>query len=182
MSLPSIGGKWDSKMLATDVPFLYAGREHVWKVNDGPVGKELMNRFEPLGAKPFCYGGGWGFRGRLGAACRGGRVPSVPPRRHHPKQGGDESREGPGVPTATAGLSRVLDAQARRVVLRPGLRSRPARVPPVRTADADRGVHHRARGDRPDPGAPGGAAGVTPCGAGATGSAGRDPTPPSVAD
>jgi tripartite ATP-independent transporter DctP family solute receptor len=65
MSLPSIGGKWDSKMLATDVPFLYTGREHVWKVNDGPVGKELMNRFEPLGAKPFCYGGGWGFRGVL---------------------------------------------------------------------------------------------------------------------
>jgi tripartite ATP-independent transporter DctP family solute receptor len=65
MSLPSIGGKWDPKMLATDVPFLYTGREHVWKVNDGPVGKELMHRFEPLGAKPFCYGGGWGFRGVL---------------------------------------------------------------------------------------------------------------------
>lgn len=65
MSLPSIGGKWDPKMLATDVPFLYTGREHVWKVNDGPVGKELMNRFEALGAKPFCYGGGWGFRGVL---------------------------------------------------------------------------------------------------------------------
>jgi len=26
--------------------------------------KEMMNRFEPLGAKPFCYGGGWGFRWR----------------------------------------------------------------------------------------------------------------------
>src|SRR5207302_813318 len=65
MSLPSIGGKFDPKMLATDVPFLYTGREHVWKVHEGPVGKELMNRFEPLGAKPFCYGGGWGFRGVL---------------------------------------------------------------------------------------------------------------------
>jgi len=65
VSLPSIGGKWDPKMLATDVPFLYTGREHVWKVMDGALGKELMNRFEPLGAKPFCYGGGWGFRGVL---------------------------------------------------------------------------------------------------------------------
>src|SRR6266446_6287881 len=65
ISLPSIGGKFDPKMLATDVPFLYTSREHVWKVADGPVGKEMMNRFEPLGAKPFCYGGGWGFRGVL---------------------------------------------------------------------------------------------------------------------
>jgi TRAP-type C4-dicarboxylate transport system substrate-binding protein len=37
----------------------------VWKVHEGPVGRELMSRFEPLGAKPFCYGGGWGFRGVL---------------------------------------------------------------------------------------------------------------------
>ena len=65
VSLPSIGGKWDPKLLATDVPFLYTGREHVWKVMDGALGKELMNRLEPLGAKPFCYGGGWGFRGVL---------------------------------------------------------------------------------------------------------------------
>src|SRR5712691_6859829 len=65
ISLPSIGGKFDPKMLATDVPFLYTSREHVWKVNDGPVGKEMMHRFEPLGAKSFCYGGGWGFRGVL---------------------------------------------------------------------------------------------------------------------
>jgi TRAP-type transport system periplasmic protein len=65
MSLPSIGGKFDPKMLATDVPFLYTSREHVWKLHEGPVGRELMARFEPLGAKPFCYGGGWGFRGVL---------------------------------------------------------------------------------------------------------------------
>jgi TRAP-type transport system periplasmic protein len=65
MALSSIGGKFDPKMLATDVPFLYTTREHVWKVHDGAVGKELMGRFEPLGAKPFCYGGGWGFRGVL---------------------------------------------------------------------------------------------------------------------
>jgi len=65
VSLPSAGGKFDPKMLASDVPFLYQNREHVWRVMDGPVGQELMNRFEPLGAKPFCYGGGWGFRGVL---------------------------------------------------------------------------------------------------------------------
>src|SRR3989442_2942744 len=65
ISLPSIGGKFDPKLLATDVPFLYTSREHVWKVMDGPLGRELMNRFEPLGAKGFCYGGGWGFCGVL---------------------------------------------------------------------------------------------------------------------
>src|SRR2546429_1862037 len=64
ISLPSISGKFDPKMLATDVPFLYTGREHVWKVMDGPIGKEMMNRFDPLGAKPVCYGGGRGFRGQ----------------------------------------------------------------------------------------------------------------------
>jgi tripartite ATP-independent transporter DctP family solute receptor len=65
VSLPSAGGKFDPKMLASDVPFLYQNREHAWRVMDGPVGQELMKRFEPLGAKPFCYGGGWGFRGVL---------------------------------------------------------------------------------------------------------------------
>jgi len=65
VSLPSAGGKFDPKMLASDVPFLYRNREHAWKVMDGPVGQELMKRFELLGAKPFCYGGGWGFRGVL---------------------------------------------------------------------------------------------------------------------
>src|SRR3989442_11315780 len=60
ISLPSIGGKFDPKLLATDVPFLYVSREHVWKVMDGPLGRELMNRFEPLGAQGFCYGGGRG--------------------------------------------------------------------------------------------------------------------------
>jgi TRAP-type transport system periplasmic protein len=65
VSLPSAGGKFDPKLLASDVPFLYRNREHVWRVMDGPVGQDLMKRFEPLGAKPFCYGGGWGFRGVL---------------------------------------------------------------------------------------------------------------------
>src|SRR6185503_8800746 len=65
VSLPSAGGKFDPKMLASDVPFLYQNREHAWRVMDGPVGQEVMKRFEALGAKPFCYGGGWGFRGVL---------------------------------------------------------------------------------------------------------------------
>jgi TRAP-type transport system periplasmic protein len=65
VSLPSAGGKFDPKLLAPDVPFLYQSREHVWKVMDGPVGTELMKYFEPLGAKGFCYGGGFGFRGVL---------------------------------------------------------------------------------------------------------------------
>jgi len=65
VSLPSAGGKFDPKMLASDVPFLYQDRAHAWRVMDGPVGQELMKRFELLGAKPFCYGGGWGFRGVL---------------------------------------------------------------------------------------------------------------------
>ncbi|HEY7205799.1 MAG TPA: TRAP transporter substrate-binding protein, partial [Methylomirabilota bacterium] len=65
VSLPSAGGKFDPKLLAPDVPFLYQNREHVWRVMDGPVGKELLKYFEPLGAKGFCYGGGFGFRGVL---------------------------------------------------------------------------------------------------------------------
>jgi tripartite ATP-independent transporter DctP family solute receptor len=48
-----------------DVPFLFQSREQVWKVVDGPIGKELIKRLEPLGAKGFCYGGGWGFRNVL---------------------------------------------------------------------------------------------------------------------
>jgi len=42
VSLPSAGGKFDPKMLASDVPFLYQNREHAWRVMDGPVGQELM--------------------------------------------------------------------------------------------------------------------------------------------
>jgi TRAP-type transport system periplasmic protein len=62
---PSIGGKFDPKFLAPDVPFLYRDREHVWRVMDGAVGTELLKRLPPLGAKGFCYGGGYGFRGVL---------------------------------------------------------------------------------------------------------------------
>ena len=62
---PSIGGKWDAKFLAPDVPFLWESREHIWKVMDGSVGRELLKRLEPLGAQGFCFGGGYGFRNVL---------------------------------------------------------------------------------------------------------------------
>ena len=62
---PTIGAKWDPKFLMPDVPFLFQNREQVWKVVDGPIGKELIKRLEPLGAKGFCFGGGWGFRNVL---------------------------------------------------------------------------------------------------------------------
>jgi len=62
---PTIGAKWDPKLLMPDVPFLWQSREQVWKVVDGPIGKELMKRLEPLGARGFCFGGGWGFRNVL---------------------------------------------------------------------------------------------------------------------
>ena len=61
----SIGGKFDPKFLAPDIPFLWQSREHIWKVLDGPLGTELMKRLEPLGARGFCYGGGYGFRNIL---------------------------------------------------------------------------------------------------------------------
>lgn len=50
---PTIGAKWDPKFLMPDVPFLWQSREHIWKVVDGPIGKELMKRLEPLGARGF---------------------------------------------------------------------------------------------------------------------------------
>ena len=62
---PSIGGKWDAKFLAPDVPFLWESREHIWKVMDGSVGRDLLKRLEPLGAHGFCFGGGYGFRNVL---------------------------------------------------------------------------------------------------------------------
>ena len=61
----SIGGKFDAKFLVPDIPFLWQSREHLWKVLDGPLGSDLMKRLEPLGAKGFCYGGGFGFRNVL---------------------------------------------------------------------------------------------------------------------
>ena len=65
IATPSIGGKFDPKFLAPDIPFLWQSREHVWRVLDGPIGTELIQRLEPLGARGFCYGGGFGFRNIL---------------------------------------------------------------------------------------------------------------------
>ena len=48
---PTIGAKWDAKFLMPDVPFLWQSREQLWKVVDGPIGKELIKRLEPLGAQ-----------------------------------------------------------------------------------------------------------------------------------
>src|SRR5262245_62191472 len=62
---PSIGGKWDTKFLAPDVPFLWESREHIWRVMDGSVGRDLLKRLEPLGAHGLCFGGGYGFRNVL---------------------------------------------------------------------------------------------------------------------
>src|SRR5262249_34133500 len=62
---PSIGGKWDPKFLAPDVPFLWESREHIWKVMDGSVGRDLLKRLEPLGAHGFCFRGGFCFRNVL---------------------------------------------------------------------------------------------------------------------
>ena len=62
---PTIGAKWDPKFLMPDIPFLYQSKEQVWRVVDGPIGKELIKRLEPLGARGFCFGGGWGFRNIL---------------------------------------------------------------------------------------------------------------------
>src|SRR5215475_645087 len=83
---PTIGAKWDPKFLMPDVPFLFQSREQVWKVVDGPIGKELIQRLEPLGAKGFCFGGGWGFRNVLSnkravytAADMKGQTIRVPP-------------------------------------------------------------------------------------------------------
>ena len=41
ISAPSIGGKFDPKFMVPDIPFLWQGREHIWKVVDGPLGADL---------------------------------------------------------------------------------------------------------------------------------------------
>jgi tripartite ATP-independent transporter DctP family solute receptor len=62
---PSLGGKFDPVFLAPDVPFLWRDRAHIWKVMDGSIGRELIQRLDPLGAVGFCFGGGFGFRNVL---------------------------------------------------------------------------------------------------------------------
>ena len=50
---PTIGAKWDPKFLMPDVPFLFQSREQIWKVVDGPIGKELIQSiYNATGFKP----------------------------------------------------------------------------------------------------------------------------------
>src|SRR3984893_19415462 len=51
VSLPSAGGKFDPRLLAPDVPFLYQSREHVWRGRDGPVGPAMPKYFARVGGK-----------------------------------------------------------------------------------------------------------------------------------
>src|SRR5580765_7030955 len=60
-----IGGMFEPAYQALDLPFFWSSREQVWKVMDGPIGQDLLNRMEAKGVKGFCFGGGWGFRNMM---------------------------------------------------------------------------------------------------------------------
>src|SRR6185369_301489 len=60
-----IGGMFEPLYQALDLPFLWASREQVWKVMDGPFGQELLKKMDSKGVKAFCFGGGWGFRNMM---------------------------------------------------------------------------------------------------------------------
>ena len=60
-----IGGMFEPTYQALDLPFLWATREQVWKVMDGPLGQELLKKMESKGVRAFCFGGGWGFRNMM---------------------------------------------------------------------------------------------------------------------
>jgi len=60
-----IGGMFEPTFQALDLPFLWASREQVWKVMDGPFGQELLKKMESKGVRAFCFGGGWGFRNMM---------------------------------------------------------------------------------------------------------------------
>jgi len=60
-----IGGMFEPTYQALDLPFLWASREQVWKVMDGPLGQELLKKMEAKNLKAFCFGGGWGFRNMM---------------------------------------------------------------------------------------------------------------------
>jgi len=57
-----LGGMFEPNYLPLDLPFLWFSREQIWKVMDGPIGKELLKKMEARGVKGFGFGGGWGFR------------------------------------------------------------------------------------------------------------------------
>ena len=60
-----IGGMFEPAYQALDLPFLWASREQVWKVMDGPIGQELLKKMEAKGVRAFCFAGGWGFRNMM---------------------------------------------------------------------------------------------------------------------
>jgi TRAP-type transport system periplasmic protein len=60
-----IGGIFEPTYQALDLPFLWATREQVWKVMDGPVGQELLKKMEAKNLRGLCFGGGWGFRNMM---------------------------------------------------------------------------------------------------------------------
>jgi tripartite ATP-independent transporter DctP family solute receptor len=60
-----IGGMFEPLYQALDLPFLWASREQVWKVMDGPLGQDLLKKMDSKGVKAFCFGGGWGFRNMM---------------------------------------------------------------------------------------------------------------------
>ena len=60
-----IGGMFEPTYQALDLPFLWASREQVWKVMDGPIGQELLKKMDSKGVRAFCFGGGWGFRNMM---------------------------------------------------------------------------------------------------------------------
>ena len=60
-----VGGMFEPSYQALDLPFLWATREQVWKVMDGPLGQELLKKMEAKNLKAFCFGGGWGFRNMM---------------------------------------------------------------------------------------------------------------------
>jgi TRAP-type transport system periplasmic protein len=60
-----IGGMFEPTFQALDLPFLWASREQVWKVMDGPFGQDLLKKMETKGVRAFCFGGGWGFRNMM---------------------------------------------------------------------------------------------------------------------
>jgi tripartite ATP-independent transporter DctP family solute receptor len=60
-----IGGIFEPLYQALDLPFLWTTRPQVWKVMDGPIGRELLKKMETRGVRGLCFGGGWGFRSML---------------------------------------------------------------------------------------------------------------------
>jgi tripartite ATP-independent transporter DctP family solute receptor len=61
----SVGGIFEPAFQALDLPFLWASRQQIFKVMDGPIGQELFKKLEAKGFKGLCFAGGWGFRNMM---------------------------------------------------------------------------------------------------------------------